>query len=188
MDPNGVRDFRHEEAKRPNNPPAGIAPTYEARERQTKRYAYDPHLDPQLVWAGKAEHTSFEVDVVSLHIHERIPTRAILDAVHRPQSYQPDLFGETPLPADKQIEFYKHEVGWANRLILGDSLLVMNSLLVKEGMAGKVQMIYIDPPYGIKYASNFQPRIDSRDVKDKDFTCQNNLYMEMRYERRVDRR
>jgi adenine-specific DNA-methyltransferase len=78
------------------------------------------------------------------------------------------MFGETPLPADKQIEFYQHEVGWANRLILGDSLLVMNSLLVKEGMAGKVQMVYIDPPYGIKYASNFQPRIDRRDVKDKD--------------------
>jgi len=167
-DANGVRDFRHADARRPNNPPAGIAPTYEVRERQTTRYSYDPHLDPQLVWAGKAEHTSFEVDVVPLHIHERISTRAILDAVRRPQPPQLDLFGETPLSADQQIEFYKHEVGWANRLILGDSLLVMNSLLVKEGMAGKVQMIYMDPPYGIKYASNFQPRIDRRDVKDKD--------------------
>jgi adenine-specific DNA-methyltransferase len=166
--PQPFNDFRHPEAKRPNNPPAGIAPTYESRERQTRQYAYDPHLDPQLVWAGKAEHTSFEVDVVPLHIHERISTRAILDAVRRPQPLQLDLFGETPLPADQQIEFYHHEVGWANRLILGDSLLVMNSLLVKEGMAGKVQMIYIDPPYGIKYASNFQPRIDRRDVKDKD--------------------
>jgi adenine-specific DNA-methyltransferase len=163
-----VRDFRHADARRPNNPPAGIAPTYEVRERQTTRYSYDPHLDPQLVWAGKAEHTSFEVDVVPLHIHERISTRAILDAVRRPQPPQLDLFGETPLSADQQIEFYKHEVGWANRLILGDSLLVMNSLLVKEGMAGKVQMIYMDPPYGIKYSSNFQPRIDRRDVKDKD--------------------
>jgi adenine-specific DNA-methyltransferase len=143
-------------------------PPASRRERQTRQYAYDPHLDPQLVWAGKAEHTSFEVEVVSLHIHERISTRAILDAVRRPDPVQFDLFGETPLPADKQIEFYQHEVGWANRLILGDSLLVMNSLLVKEGMAGKVQMIYIDPPYGIKYASNFQPRIDRRDVKDKD--------------------
>jgi adenine-specific DNA-methyltransferase len=151
-DTNSVRDFRHADAKRKNNPSAGIAPTYEVRERQATKYEFDPHLDPQLVWAGKAEHTSFEVDVVSLHIHERISTRAILDAVRRPQPYQPDLFGETPLPADQQIEFYKHEVGWANRLILGDSLLVMNSLLVKEGMAGKVQMIYIDPPYGIKYA------------------------------------
>jgi len=162
-----VKDFRHEEARRKNNPPAGIAPTYEVRERRTTRYAYDPHLDPQLVWAGKAEHTSFEVDVVSLHIHERISSRAILEAIKKPEP-QFSLFGETPLPADQQIEFYQHEVGWANRLILGDSLLVMNSLLVKEGMAGKVQMIYMDPPYGIKYASNFQPRIDRRDVKDRD--------------------
>ena len=106
--------------------------------------------------------------MVSLHIHERISTRAILDAVRRPQPLQMELFGGTPLPAGKQIEFYKHEVGWVNRLILGDSLLVMNSLLVKEGMAGRVQMIYIDPPYGIKYASKFQPRIDRRDVKDTD--------------------
>ena len=184
----GVEDFRHATARRKNNPPAGIAPTYELHERESKRYAYDPHLDPQLLWAGKAEHTSFEVDVVSLHIHERISTRAILDAVRLPQPLQMELFGETPLPADKQIEFYKHEVGWVNRLILGDSLLVMNSLLVKEGMAGKVQMIYIDPPYGIRYASSFQPRTDRRDVKDKDFSCQNNPYMEMRYERRADRR
>jgi adenine-specific DNA-methyltransferase len=166
-DPNGVRDFRHAEARRKNNPPAGVAPTYEVRERQTTRYAYDPHLDPQLQWAGKAEHTSFEVDVVSLHIHERISTRAILEAVKKPEP-QLALFGETPLPAHQQIEFYQHDVGWANRLILGDSLLVMNSLLVKEGMAGKVQMIYMDPPYGIKYSSNFQPRIDRRDVEDKD--------------------
>jgi len=163
-----VQDFRHKQARRKNTPPAGMAPTYEVRERQTVRYAYDPHLDPQLVWAGKAEHTSFEVDVVSLHIHERISTKAILRAVQRPQPVQPDLFGETPLPADKEVQFYQHEVGWVNRLILGDNLLVMNSLLVKEGMAGKVQMIYMDPPYGIKYASNFQPRIDRRDVKDKD--------------------
>jgi len=68
---NGVKDFRHDSAKRVNNPPASVAPTYESRERQTKRYAYDPHLDPQLVWAGKAEHTSFEVDGVSSYIHER---------------------------------------------------------------------------------------------------------------------
>src|SRR5579885_3580943 len=166
-DLNGVRDFRHPEASRPNNPPAGIAPTYEVPERKTKSYEYNPHLDPQLVWAGKAEHTSFDVQVVSLHIHERISTRAILDAVRRPQPPQPALFGEPPLAAEQEVQFYQHEMGWANRLILGDSLLVMNSLLVKEGMAGKVQMIYIDPPYGIKYASNFQPRVDHRDVKDK---------------------
>ena len=153
---------------RKNNPPAGLAPTYEVRKRETTRYQYDPHLDPQLVWAGKAEHISFEVDVVPLHIHEYISPKAILRAVRRPEALQLDLFGETPLSADQQVEFYKHEVGWTNRLILGDSLLVMNSLLVKEGMAGKVQMIYMDPPYGIKYSSNFQPRIDRRDVKDRD--------------------
>ncbi|MCS7303678.1 MAG: hypothetical protein NZ602_01040, partial [Thermoguttaceae bacterium] len=79
----GVEDFRHQQERRKNNPPAGIAPTYEQPKRQTNRYAYDPHLDPQLVWAGKAERTSFEVDLVSLHIHERISTRAILDAVCR---------------------------------------------------------------------------------------------------------
>jgi adenine-specific DNA-methyltransferase len=163
-----VGDYRHDEARRRNNPPAGIAPTYEVRERRATSYAYDPHLDPQLQWAGKAEHTSFDVDVVSLHIHERISTKAILNAVRRPEPLQLTLFGETPLPPSQQIEFYQHEIGWANRLMLGDSLLVMNSLLVKEGMAGKVQMIYVDPPYGIKYASNFQPRTDRRDVKDQD--------------------
>lgn len=137
---NSVQDLRHGEARRKNNPPAGIAPTYEARERQTKQYAYDPHLDPELVWASKAEHSSFEVDVISLHIHERISTRAIVDAVRRPEPIQPDLFGWSPLPADKEVEFYRHEVGWANRLILADSLIAMNSLSAKEGMAGKVQM------------------------------------------------
>ncbi|WP_244363735.1 site-specific DNA-methyltransferase [Thermus brockianus] len=105
---------------------------------------------------------------IALHIHERISTKAILRAVQRRGSVQLDLFGETPLSADQEFQFYQHKVNWANRLILGDSLLVMNSLLVKESMAGKVQMIYMDPPYGIKYASNFQPRIDLRDVKDKD--------------------
>lgn len=156
---NDVKDFRHDQARRKNNPPVGLAHTYEMHQRQTTSYAYDPHLDPQLQWAGKAEHTSFEVDVVSLHIHERISTRAILNAVRRPEPLQLKLFGETPLPADQQVEFYQYEVGWANRLILGDSLLVMNSLLVKEGMAGKVQMIYMDPPYGIKYAPTFSPAL-----------------------------
>jgi adenine-specific DNA-methyltransferase len=162
-----VGDYRHKDARRRNNPPAGIAPTYEVRDRKAQSYAYDPHLDPQLQWAGKAERISFDVDDVSLHIHERISSRAILEAVRKPEP-QIALFGETELPLNQQIEFYQHDVNWANRLLLGDSLLVMNSLLVKEGMAGKVQMIYVDPPYGIKYASNFQPRIDQFDVKDKD--------------------
>lgn len=160
-----VKDYRHEE-KRPNNPPAGLA-TYDKTLPSRKVYDYDPHLDPQLVWAGKKEHTSFEVENVALHIHERISTAAIVRAVQR-EPLQRDLFADSQLPLTQQIEFYQHEMNWANRLILGDSLLVMNSLLERELMAGKVQMIYMDPPYGVNYRSNFQPRIDRRDVKDTD--------------------
>ncbi len=133
---------------------------------------YDPHLDPQLVWAGKKEHTSFEVPTVSLHVHERIDPRTIIDAVRKRNgngsAVQPSLFErreENP-PLREAIDFYRHAHGWSNRLIAGDSLLVMNSLLEKEGMAGQVQMVYIDPPYGIKYGSNFQPFVNKRDVKD----------------------
>lgn len=137
---------------------------------------------PYLQWAGKAERTSFEVDTVSLHVHERIDPMSILSAVRKggpaeknPQSAdeaklrQASLF-EAPfenLPLRDAVDFYRHDKGWANRLISGDSLQVMNSLLVKEGMAGQVQMVYIDPPYGIKYGSNFQPFVGKREVKDK---------------------
>ncbi len=161
-----VKEYRHDKTKRKNNPEAGLA-SYEKDRPEKKKYQYDPHLDPTLQWAGKAEHTSFEVDTVSLHIHERIATRAILRAVQR-EEVQHDMFADENLPLDKRIEFYQHDVDWSNRLILGDSLLVMNSLLVREGMAGKVQMIYVDPPYGIKYSSNFQPAINQREVKDDD--------------------
>jgi len=163
-----VNDYRHHDAKRTNNPPAGIVDEYESQVRETKTYDYDPHLDPQILWTGKTEGTSFDVDVVSLHIHERISTKAILDAVKKPVPVQLTVFGETALPADQQIEFYQHDVGWTNRLILGDSLLVMNSLAMKEGMAGRLQMVYMDPPYGINYSSNFQPRMDRPDVKEQD--------------------
>ena len=118
---------------------------------------------PYLQRTGKAERTSFEVDTVSLHLHERIAAMSILSAVSKRQGkksdktvtggIQPGLF-EAPfesLRLRSAIDFYKHDRGWANRLVAGDSLLVMNSLLQKEGMAGQVQMIYIDPPYGIKY-------------------------------------
>ena len=129
---------------------------------------------PYLAWTGKAERTSFEVDTVSLHVHERIDPASILSAVRKklkggkevPLQY--NLY-EAPfesLPLRQALDFYKHEKNWSNRLIAGDSLLVMNSLIHKEGMAGQVQMIYIDPPYGIKYGSNFQPFTSKRDVKD----------------------
>ena len=133
---------------------------------------------PYLNWTGKAERTSFEVDTVSLHVHERIDPATILAAVQKRMKeakgkssaqFQPDLFAAPfeNLPLREAIDFYKHERDWANRLIAGDSLLVMNSLLQKESMAGQVQMIYIDPPYGIKYGSNFQPFTNRRDVKDR---------------------
>ncbi len=135
---------------------------------------------PYLNWAGKAERTSFDVDTVSLHVHERVDPASILAAVRKAmkaegksqgisKAIQPGLF-DAPfenLPLRDAIDFYRHERGWANRLVAGDSLLVMNSLLQKESMAGRVQMIYIDPPYGIKYGSNFQPFVGKRDVKDR---------------------
>lgn len=140
---------------------------------------------PYLQWAGKAERTSFDVDTVSLHVHERVDPMSILSAVRKgaeggvsakttkpveeAKLRQASLF-EAPfenLPLRDAVDFYRHDKGWANRLVSGDSLQVMNSLLVKEGMAGQVQMVYIDPPYGIKYGSNFQPFVGKRDVKDK---------------------
>ncbi len=163
-DPTG--DYRHD-ATRKNNPPAGLIDLEKPPPQPTKKYSYDPHLDPHLQWAGKAEHTSFQVDTVSLHIHERISTQAIMRAVKR-EDAQRSLFGGDDLPESKAIDFYAHDVGWANRLVLGDSLLVMNSLLEREQMAGKVQCIYVDPPYGVRFNSNFQPLISKRDVKDGD--------------------
>lgn len=161
-----VGDYRHD-ATRVNNPPAGLVEFDRPPPQPTKSYAYDPHLDPTLQWAGKAERTSFDVDTVSLHIHERVSTQAILRAVKREEA-QRSLFADFDLPESKIIDFYHHEVGWANRLVLGDSLLVMNSLLEREHMAGKVQCVFMDPPYGVKFNSNFQPSVSRRDVKDGD--------------------
>ncbi len=126
---------------------------------------------PYLNWAGKAERTSFEVPTVSLHTHERIDPRAVIEQVRKTNTVnyeQLSLFKkEKALSENSAVQFYEHDKAWKNRLIAGDSLLVMNSLIEKEGMAGKVQCIYMDPPYGIKYGSNFQPFTNKRDVKDK---------------------
>jgi adenine-specific DNA-methyltransferase len=166
-----IEQYEHKGKKRINNPPVGLVTPETDKETGKKTYAYDPHIDPSPQWAGKAEHTSFEVPTQSLHVHERIDPRSIIEAVRKKNGRKYDqlsLFAsleENP-PIREAIEFYKHPHNWSNRLIAGDSLLVMNSLLEKEGMAGKVQMIYMDPPYGIKYGSNFQPFINKRDVKD----------------------
>ena len=160
-----IGSYEHKDKQRVNNPPVGlVTPDTDPDAGAKKTYAYDPHLDPQMVWAGKAEHTSFEVPTVSLHVHERIEPRTILEAVRKRNgeaARQPSLFEMEERPLREAIEFYKHKDGWTNRLIAGDGLLVMNSPLQTEGMAGKAQMIYIDPPYGIKYGSNFQPFVST---------------------------
>ena len=167
-----IETYIHPEAKRPNNPPVGLVTPETDKDSTKKTYAYDPHLDPSLQWAGKTEHLSFEVPTVSLHVHERIDPRSIIQVVTKKETKSRlpfKSFFDAPnenLPLREAVEFYKHPHDWSNRLIAGDSLLVMNSLLEKEGMAGKVQMVYIDPPYGIRYGSNFQPFVNKRDVKD----------------------
>ena len=174
-----VEAYTHDDKKRTNNPPVGMAHHDKAEERVTT-YQFDPHLDPTLQWAGKAEGTSFDVPTSSIHIHEAIKPLSIIsrvmkeysDALEGQLEGQQSMFpAETPAERMRRrkesIEFYQHGVDWTNRLIAGDSLVIMNSLLEKEGMAGQVQMVYIDPPYGIKYGSNFQPFVDKRDVKDK---------------------
>lgn len=174
-----VEAYTHDDKKRTNNPPVGMAQHDKAEER-VKTYQFDPHLDPTLQWAGKAEGMSFDVPTSSIHIHESIKPHSIIARVMKEYSNtlegqlegQQSMFdAETPAERMRRrresIEFYQHGVNWTNRMIAGDSLVIMNSLLEKEGMAGQVQMVYIDPPYGIKYGSSFQPFVDKRDVKDK---------------------
>jgi adenine-specific DNA-methyltransferase len=163
-----IEQYEHDKAERANIPQVGlVTPASDPDTGAKKKYEYDPHLDPQLQWAGKTEHTSFEVPTVSLHVHERIDPKTIIETVKKEKDDggQMSMFSEKK-PLREAIDFYKHKEGWTNRLIAGDSLLVMNSLLEKEGMAGKVQMVYFDPPYGIKYGSNFQPFVNKRDVTD----------------------
>ena len=137
-------------------------------------YPRDPSLDPQLVWTGKDEQDSedLEVPIVPIYIQEQIHPQAIIEDMRSrsdagPQNQQ-GLFGqEIERSFEEQVEFYKHEQNWQNRMILGDSLSMMTSLAEKENLKGQVQMIYIDPPYGIKFGSNWQVSTRKRDVKDK---------------------
>ncbi len=114
--------------------------------------------EPWLEWSGKRERPWFEVEPPALHIHERVSTQAMLCALAR-EDVNRDLFADPQQTYAEAVQFYKHGVDWANRMILGDSLAVMASLARREDLAGKVQMIYIDPPYGISFKSNFQPAI-----------------------------
>ncbi|HQZ33582.1 MAG TPA: site-specific DNA-methyltransferase [Ilumatobacteraceae bacterium] len=166
-----VEDYEHSAAKRTNNPPAGLT-HLDREETPTRTLQYDPHLDPQLQWAGKAERTTVDVPAPSIHVHEELSAQKIIGSVRRQRMQQP-LFDLAQLDPAKAVEFYQHEMNWSNRMILGDSLVVMSSLLERERLGGQVQCVFMDPPYGIKYQSNFQPTIGSRQVtdgKDEDLT------------------
>jgi adenine-specific DNA-methyltransferase len=137
-------------------------------------YPRNPDLDPQLVWRGKDAQDAepLAVPTVPIYIQEKVlPEALIRDVVRQSRqgvAAQADLFGGFDRIADPEakLEFYRHAENWSNRMILGDSLLVMNSLAEKEGLRGQVQMIYLDPPYGIRFASNWQPSTRSREVKE----------------------
>ena len=134
-------------------------------EAETLAAALKRH-EPWLEWSGKRERPWFEVEPVALHMHERVSTQAILRVLARDDP-QRDLFADPKLDYAKAVQFYQHDVDWANRMILGDSLQVMASLARREDLAGKVQMIYIDPPYGISFRSNFQPNLANTQPEDK---------------------
>lgn len=166
-----VKSYKHSE-KRARIPTQEESVKLSERDKQPRktRYSYDPSLDPQLVWAGKSEQgEELKVSTVPIYVQEKIAPEALIARlkIGAQESAQMTLFGETAeMQFGKAVDFYKHEDNWKNRMILGDSLIVMNSLLEKEGMRGRIQTIYIDPPYGIKFGSNWQVSTRKRDVKD----------------------
>ena len=175
-----VATIRHDEATRKNIPTAEHQSVMEKNEQSPVRVAYDRRnrdLDPQLVWRGKDEQdwSDLVVQAPPLYIQEKVHPKVLIDdLLHRSKAdakaaeTQCDLFADfNGLPDDNaKTEFYQHDAHWANRMILGDSLQVMASLAEREGLRGAVQCIYLDPPYGIKFNSNFQWSTTSRDVKD----------------------
>ena len=179
-----VEAFTHDGAKRRNIPTAEYQPVMQADDQDPIRVAYErrnPDLDPQLVWRGKdmVDWSDLVVQAPPLFIQEKVHPKVLIDDLARmtrraraekqaADSGQIDLFGDfNGLPSDDaRTEFYQHDANWSNRMILGDSLQVMASLAEREGLRGKVQCIYMDPPYGIKFNSNFQWSTTSRDVKD----------------------
>ena len=180
-----VEAITHDEAKRRNIPTAEYQPVMRSDDQDPIRVAYqrrNPDLDPQLIWRGKdvQDWSDLVVQAPPLFIQEKVHPKVLVDDLARmtrdaraekqsaEHGVQPDLFGDfNGLPNDDaKTEFYQHDANWSNRMILGDSLQVMASLAEREGLRGKVQCIYMDPPYGIKFNSNFQWSTTSRDVKD----------------------
>jgi adenine-specific DNA-methyltransferase len=175
-----IETLTHDEAKRKNIPTAEYQSVLQKEEEKPKtiKYPRNIDLDPQLVWRGKDEQdwSDLVVHAPPLYIQEKVHPKVLIDDLLRQTEkakaqepdFQTDLFADfngIPKGVDK-TEFYQHDQNWSNRMILGDSLQVMASLAEREGLLGKVQCIYIDPPYGIKFNSNFQWSTTSRDVKD----------------------
>jgi adenine-specific DNA-methyltransferase len=176
-----IEALKHDEAKRKNIPTAEYQSVLQKEEQSPVRIAYERRnrdLDPQLVWRGKDDQdwSDLVVHAPPLYIQEKVHPKALIDELLRETKERefetgqltPDLFADfngIPKGVDK-TEFYQHDQNWSNRMILGDSLQVMASLAEREGLRGKVQCIYFDPPYGIKFNSNFQWSTTSRDVKD----------------------
>ncbi len=174
-----VETIKHDDAKRKNIPSAEQQSfVQEPATPKQIRYPRNTDLDPQLVWRGKDEQdwSDLVVNAPPLYIQEKVHPKALIDELlretrereHNAGQATADLFSDfngIPKGADK-TEFYQHDQNWTNRMILGDSLQVMASLAEREGLRGKVQCIYFDPPYGIKFNSNFQWSTTSRDVKD----------------------
>jgi adenine-specific DNA-methyltransferase len=175
-----VEALKHDDAKRKNIPTAEYQSVIQKEEEKPKtiKYPRNTDLDPQLVWRGKDEQdwADLVVHAPPLYIQEKVHPKVLIDDLLRQtrerrdqeSGAQVDLFGDfngIPAGVDK-TEFYQHDQNWSNRMILGDSLQVMASLAEREGLRGKVQCIYLDPPYGIKFNSNFQWSTTSRDVKD----------------------
>jgi len=170
-----VTATRHAKERRVNIPTVELEAFAEDEERRPASLLYprDTSLDPQLVWKGKDEQDRqpLEVPAVPIYIQEQIEPRAIIEDLRAQtaagRDTQLDLFSDfNGIPFEERVEFYRHPMHWTNRLILGDSLLVMASLAEKEGLKGQVQCIYVDPPYGIKFGSNWQVSTRKRDVKD----------------------
>jgi adenine-specific DNA-methyltransferase len=176
-----VETLTHDEARRKNIPTAEYQSVMQKAEQSPVRVAYERRnrdLDPQLVWRGKDEQdwSDLVVHAPPLYIQEKVHPKALIDDLlretrereHDAGQSTADLFADfngIPKDVDK-TEFYRHDQNWSNRMILGDSLQVMASLAEREGLRGRVQCIYLDPPYGIKFNSNFQWSTTSRDVKD----------------------
>src|ERR1700691_5969576 len=175
-----VEALSHEEASGKNIPTAEFQSVMHKEEQSPVRVAYERRnrdLDPQLVWRGKDQQdwSDLVTHAPPIYIQEKIHPKVLIDdllrrsaADQKTADVQFDLFADfNGVPeGNAKTEFYQHEANWTNRMILGDSLQVMASLAEREGLRGQVQCIYLDPPYGIKFNSNFQWSTTSRDVKD----------------------